>query len=191
LNQGIKVIPINSGLFQVEVFDRFNDELKDVDFMRDKSGINLVRNERYLRWRFDSHPEHQYKYVLVKRKDELWGYAVVSIQKDLNGLVYGIIVDYLVKNKDIACFRTLMSKCLDELDKSEYDIAMIWAFSETNFREELINEFGFKSSSKFPYNRFLGYSYLDAIRIDDHMANVVDIYDKNNWRLTHAYTDMR
>jgi len=191
LNHGIKTIPPNSGIFQVEVSDKFTDELKEVDSLRDEAAINLVRSEGYLRWRFDLHIECQYKYILVKREGELWGYAVVSVQKELNGLVYGVIVDYLVKNKDIACFRTLMSKCLDELDKSEYDIAMIWAFSETNFREELIKKFGFKSSSKFPYNRFFGYSYLDAIRTDDHMATSVNIYDKNNWRLTHAYTDTR
>jgi len=126
----------------------------------------------------------------VKREGGLWGYAVVSVQKELNGLVYGVIVDYLVKNKDIACFQTLMSKCLDELNKSDYDIVMIWAFSEPKFREELFNNFGFKSSSRFPFNRFFGYSYLDAIQIGNELVDI-DIYDKDNWRVTPVYWDSR
>ena len=50
------------------------------------------------------HPDHNYKYIVVKKDKKLWGYAVVSVQEEGNGLVYGIMVDYLVKYRDIACF---------------------------------------------------------------------------------------
>jgi len=178
-----------SDSFQVEVFDRFTDDLKNVDDLRDKSGINLVRSEKYLRWRFDRNPDHNYRYVIAKREGKLWGYAVVSVQQQPNGLVNGLIVDYLVKNKDLACFRVLIDRCLNELGKSEADILLAWAFSEPQLRKELLTHFGLKSSVKFPYNKMFGYAYLEAMLIDENLAEGVDIYDRNNWRVTHAYAD--
>jgi len=112
LNTGIKASPLSSP-FQIKVFDQLTDELKRVDILSDKSGIDLVRSESYLRWRFDQHPEHTYKYIMAKRNRELCGYAVVSAQEQLNGLIYGVIVDYLIKDKDIDCFWWLINECLN------------------------------------------------------------------------------
>lgn len=190
LNTKAKKTTRLSDSFQIEVFDRFTDDLKDVDDLRDKSGINLVRSESYLRWRFDRHPDHNYRYVIAKRDGKLWGYAVVSVQQQPNGLGNGLIVDYLVKNKDLACFRVLIDGCLGELGRSESDILLVWAFSEPQLRKELLTHFGFKSSVKFPYKKMSGYAYLDAIRIDEKLVEGIDIYDSSNWRVTHAYADI-
>ena len=116
---------------------------------------------------------------------------MVSVQEERNGLVYGIIMDYLVKNRDITCFRLIIQRCLDELEEAECDIVLIWAFSEAKFREELLTHFGFKSSLKFPYNRLFAYGYLDAILIDEQVAERVNIYDKENWRVTYAHKDIK
>jgi hypothetical protein len=178
-----------SDSFQLQIYNRFTDDLKEVDDLRDKSGINLVRSESYLRWRFDKHPDHNYRYVIAKNGGKLWGYAVISVQQQSNGLTNGLIVDYLVRNKDVACFLVLIDRCLSELGKSQCDIILAWAFSEPQLREELLKHFSFKSSVKFPYNKMFGYAYLDAMLIDEKAANTVDIYDKNNWRVTHAYPD--
>ena len=189
LNTGAKKTIRMSDLFQVEVSDRYTDDLKDVDDLRDRAGINLVRSESYLRWRFDKYPQHSYRYVIAKKDAKLWGYAVISVQQQPNGLVNGLIVDYLVKNKDLACFRVLIDKCLNELGKSESDILLAWLFSEPQLRKELMTHFGFKSSVKFPYNKMFGYAYLEAMLIDEDLAGGVGIYDRNNWRVTHAYAD--
>ncbi len=188
LNTRIKASLLSSS-FQVKVFDKFPGELKEVDDLRDKSTIDLVRSEAYLRWRFDQHPEHSYKYIIAKKGDELWGYAVISVQEQINGLVYGMIVDYVVKNKDIDCFRILINRCLNELEKSEPDLVSVWAFSQPEFRKELTKHFGFKSSSTFPYNRFFGKGYLVAREIDEQVVEKIDIYDKKNWRVTYTYYD--
>jgi len=178
-----------SSAFQVEVFDQFTKELKEVDTLRDELVIDLVRSEAYLRWRFDWHPEHSYKYILAKRDEKLWGYAVVSIQEKASGTVYGIITDYLVKNRDIACFQVLIKRCLNELEESECDIIVILAFSEPKFREQLFKHFGFKSSFKFPYSKVFDSGYFDAILIDERVAERLNIYDKENWRVTYAYQE--
>jgi GNAT superfamily N-acetyltransferase len=180
-----------AGAFEVEVFDRFADELGAVDGLRDESAITLVRSESCLRWRFDDSPRHDYKYVVARAGDKLRGYAVVSVQKQPDGLVYGLIVDYLVKDGDPACFSALMERCLVELGRSDHDITMVWAFSEPGLREELLRGLGFKSSLRFPYRRFFQYSYMDALRLDERVGRDVDVYDAASWRVTHAFSDMR
>jgi GNAT superfamily N-acetyltransferase len=177
--------------FEIRAFDRFTDELRELDSLRDQSAIELVRSEAYLRWRFDQHPDHTYRYVIVRRDGGLWGYAVVSVQKEANGLVYGIIVDYGVKDGDVACFRALMGKCLEELSRSECDLVLIWAFSQPLFRSDLLRHFGLKSSLRFPYSRFVGYDCFEAMLVDERLARRIDIYDKGNWRITHVLHDIR
>lgn len=180
-----------AGEFQVEVLDRFTDELRDVDGLRHESAITLVRSEGCLRWRFDDSPRHDYRYVVARAGGELRGYAVVSVQKQPDGLVYGLVVDYLVKDSDVACFSALIERCLVELGRSDHDITMVWAFSEPGLREELLRAHGLKSSLRFPYRRFFQYSYLDAIRLDERAGSDVDVYDAASWRVTHAFSDMR
>lgn len=181
--------PRPSGTFQVEVHDTYTDDLCKIDALRDKTVIDLVRSESYLRWRFDQHPEYDYKYVIAKRQGELWGYAVVSKQEKISGLNCGMIVDYLVRNRDSDCFQVIMNQCLVELEKLGSDIILVWTFSEPELMNELLQHWGFKSSFKFPYYKFFGRGYLDAILIDDSIAAKTNIYDKDNWRVTHALHD--
>jgi len=177
--------------FQIEVFDQFNDELKGIDTLRDESLIDLVRSESYLRWFFDQRPTRSYRYIVAKRDGTLWGYTVVGVKEKRDGLVCGYIVDHLVKDRDIACFQALINRALSELGKSKSDIVIMWALGEPVIRKELLKHLGFKSTLLFPYNRLLTHGYLDAIRIDDRVAAEVNIYDKENWRITYAYSDTK
>jgi len=183
--------PEPSDEFKVKVSDRFIGELADVDSLRDRYAIELVRAEGYLRWRFDQHPDHRYRYVVATRGDRLWAYAVVSVQKEVNGLVYGIVVDYSVRDRDVACFRALMSRCLEELGESECDIALVWAFTQPLFRSELLKHFGLKSSLRLPYSRFFGYDCFGVMVVDERLAGRADMYDKATWRITHVFHDIR
>ena len=178
-----------SSAFQVEVFDQFNEELTEVDTLRDESVIDLVRSETNLRWRFDWHPQHRYKYIIAKRDGKLWGYTVVSVREKAYGLVYGIIIDYLVKNRDIVCFQVLIQRALEELGKSNCDIIFMWAWGDAKLKEQLLTHFSFKSSFRFLYKKVFSYGYLDAILLDERLAESVDIYDKENWQVTYAYRD--
>jgi GNAT superfamily N-acetyltransferase len=177
--------------FHVAVFSQFNDELKEIDTLRDESLIELVRSESYLRWRFDRRPRHNYKYIVAKRDNRLSGYTVVSAEKQGNGLVYGYIVDHLTKDRDTACFRALIGGSLNYLEQSGCDVVFIRALGEPALRKQLLNNLGFKSSLLFPYNRLFRYSYLHVVRIDEQVAPEVNIYDKENWQVNYTYSDVR
>jgi hypothetical protein len=178
-----------SAPFQMEVFDQFNDELKEIDTLRDESLIELVRSESYLRYRFDRCPNRDYRYVVAKKDKTLWGYAVVSVHGQRSGLIHGYIVDHLVRDRDIACFQALITKSLDELEKWGCDIGMIWTLGESVLRKELLEHIGFKSSLMFPYSRFSSHRYLTVKGINEQATAAVNVYNKDNWRITYAYSD--
>jgi GNAT superfamily N-acetyltransferase len=180
-----------SDAFEVRVLDRFSDRLREVDGLRTGCKIELVRDEEYLRWRFDSHPEHGYRYVVVSKGGRLRGYAVISVEERENGLIYGDIVDYVTADQDGGCLRVLVNRCLEVFEEAGCALAQTWAFSEPVVGRELARRFGFKSVSSIPCFKLLGRGYLDAVLIDPKCAPAVDIYDKHNWRVTPAYLDIR
>ncbi|MCP4609551.1 MAG: GNAT family N-acetyltransferase [Planctomycetes bacterium] len=188
LNTQPKKTSTTQNNYHVEISDQFTETFKEIDALRDKTGIDLVRSESYLRWRFDLHPVNIYKYIAITRNSEIIGYAVVSVQEYKN-LIFGTIVDYLVKDDDISYFNIIVRQCLNLLEKSECDVIMISAISQPKLRTELVKHLGFRSSAKFPYNRYFQYGHVDVILLNEQLSQRIDVYDKNNWHITDAYRD--
>jgi GNAT superfamily N-acetyltransferase len=185
-----KKLPImKADSIEIEIFDSYVQELEAIDSLRKTTAIEYVRREKNLRWRFDQHPEHKYRYITAKIEGTLCGYAVISVQEQGNGLNYGMIIDYLVKNEDLGYFGALIEKAMVEFTKTGCDLIMVWACSEPGFKEELRKRFGFSSTFSFPYNRFIGSGYFEALSLTDQAIRGINIYDKSNWRITNIYPD--
>jgi hypothetical protein len=175
--------------YSIELHDQIPPGLNELDTWKQHNNIDMVRNEIILKWRFDDHPEHRYKYVLVRKDGILWGYAVISVQKQTDGMYYGIILDYLIKDDDICCLKLLLHKSIGELTKLNSDIIIVWALYEPVFQRELQKKFKFKSSLHFPYKKVIDSGYMDALLVKDELTKTMDIYNKNNWRITNAFAD--
>ena len=184
-----KKLPVLKADIEVEIFDSYVQELEAIESLRKTTVIEYVRREKILRWRFDQHPEHKYRYITANIEGTLCGYAVISVQEQANGLYYGMIIDYLVKNEDPECFGALIEKAMVELAKTGCDLIMIWVFSEPGLKEELRLRFGFSSTSNFLYNRLIDPGYFEALSLNDQAITSMNIYDKSNWRITHIYPD--
>jgi GNAT superfamily N-acetyltransferase len=180
--------PKKPNLFQLELYEKVDEEMKEVFSLRNKPRIDLVRNKDYLQWRFDNHPKHHYTHVLLKSDDRLNGYAVLSVQKRVNNLLFGTIVDHVVNGSDTSCYRALMTQCLEILEKQECDILVVSAIGEPELKRVMSRDFGFNSSIAFPYNKFFPYDYIDVIKIGPQPADC-DIYNRKNWHVTHAFQD--
>jgi GNAT superfamily N-acetyltransferase len=170
--------------FQVETWDSYSPDLCVLDSMRDISTLGLVRSETNLRWRFDTHPHNQYRYITVKRRGELCGYAVIQNYKEYSGLLAGLIMDYLVKDNDLTCFRTLIAKAMTEFRRTGCYAMSVWAFSDPHFQHELHNNLGFRSSKKFPYRKIMDTGYMDVLSLRGADS---DVYDSTKWRINYAY----
>ena len=181
----------SSKYFEIKKSNRFTSEMKQIDSLRDKMAIDLVRSEGFLRWRFDQHPENKYQYILAMENGKLGGYAVVNIQTQANGLRGGLIVDYLVKNNDLNCFRQLIHECMGELKERKCDTISAWSFGQPDLRRELIKYFRFYSSTSFPFSKMLEQSYFVSRQVDEAVLKEVNIYDINNWRINQVYYDIK
>jgi GNAT superfamily N-acetyltransferase len=173
--------------YQVEIHDKYTDELGILDSLRQSNIIDIVRSKENLCWRFDSHPSKSYRYLLAKKHGQVQGYAVISIQKFYRNLKSGIIIDYLVKDNDVNCFNRLASRAIKEFQRAACSVAAIWSMCDPDLRQELLTRSGFKSSLNFPYKKVLGASYMDLIVIDKNRNTTVNLYDKTRWRVTYAY----
>jgi hypothetical protein len=178
-----------SSLYEIEVRDKVSADIGTLDNFRKETVIELARSENNLRWRFDRHPEHTYRYILARKNGKLSGYAVISVQKQPNELVYGMIMDYIVENGDVACFRELIRRAIIELAKTDCDLIVIWAFSDPLFQRELRKRSGFKSTAAFPFNRFIDHGYFDLMTLDEGLSDSLKIYNKDDWRITYAFQD--
>ena len=176
--------------FQVRVSNDFSDELKDIDSLADRSSIDLVRSEAYLKWRFDMHPEHRYRYITVRDRDELLGYAVISTQKHPPNLDHIVIIDYALKHNNTDCFQELMGRLLHEAQDPQPDFISAWALGHDNFRTELIEKYGFKSSLDFPYRRLFEKQHFVVRKASSQVIGDIDIYNARNWRVSRAYLDV-
>ncbi len=156
---------------------------------QDREKIDLVRSKTNLKWRFDHHPHHTYRYILAEKEGTFSGYAVISVQEQNDGQKRGIIMDYLIQDHDPECFRAVLKKASCELARAGADIVVIWAPCESALRNELIEILGFKSSCKFPYNKLMESGHIDALLIDERIGRHIDFYEKLNWRMTCALAD--
>ncbi len=173
--------------FQVEISDSYPPELSRLDSIRDGGTVGLVRSETNLRWRFDTHPHNKYRYITAKRRGELCGYAVTQNYKEYTGLLAGLIMDYLVKDNDLACFRALIAQAMGEFKRTGCYVMSVWAFSDPHFHHELIYNLGFRSSKKLPYRKFMDAGYMDVLSLNGRDSADLDVYDKTKWRITYAY----
>ena len=104
-----------------------------------------------------------------------------------------MIVDYLIKNNDIQCFRVLINRCLHELSKLSCDIINIGPHTDESFKQELLKNFAFHSPIRFPYRMFISGMkyYFHVYNCCPQLSAELEsyVYDENNWHVTYASAD--
>jgi hypothetical protein len=176
--------------YSLKVYDQINEDFAAVDTLKNKELIHWVRSTDYLKWRFESHPELKYKYILAWKDNELYGYMVITtlIVPPFN-VKGGVIVDYLVKDGQKDCFVQLINQSIAEFKKMSCAVIFTWECHEKKFNEEL-KAMGFKFCNSFPYNKFLKERSFVVRELSEEITKEVDIYQEQNWHLTLAFTDI-
>lgn len=88
----------NVRITQVSCFDREIDRIWNE--VSTGYGIALVRDHRYLNWRYFARPDAHYFAIVARRDEKVQGYAVLSKRKSGTRNV-GYIVDVLSGSKDV------------------------------------------------------------------------------------------
>jgi N-acetylglutamate synthase-like GNAT family acetyltransferase len=140
-HHGLKVRVIND-------FDsRFEAFWKEVS--KENNSVLVERDLAYLNWRYVKHPEKHYTKYVCEMNDEIVGYAVVNVEKNVsmerggNGkLSAGNIIDLLtLPNMTKAAYPLISASCC-YFENERVDIAGCWMFKWHPFHP-ILRKFGF------------------------------------------------
>ena len=76
--------------------------------------VMIVRDRRYLEWRFIQRPDASYAILTATRDSALLGYMVTRCT-DTAGERWGYLVDFLVQDRSLPLFALLLQQALDDL----------------------------------------------------------------------------
>jgi predicted N-acetyltransferase YhbS len=111
----------NIEMTQVSCFDRGIDRIWN-EVSKDY-GIILVRDHRYLNWRYFARPDTKYCVIIAKKDGEIQGYAVLSKNRSARRDI-GYIVDILSVSKDV--FFGIVQASSAYLSRQSVDSVRCW-----------------------------------------------------------------
>jgi hypothetical protein len=112
-------------IVRLEVFDERCDDLWE-RARRDDLAM-LIRNRRYLQWRYTDRPDAKYSLFGVQRGSELAG-MLVARTTTRNGIRWGYLVDFLIAKKNGDCvLAMLVQAALEEFRHSGAAAASCYA----------------------------------------------------------------
>lgn len=97
--------------------DRFNDFWKKVS---NDYNIIVVRNKKYLNWRYVDVPNNDYSVYVAERKKEICGYVVLG-QYKRGDLMFGHIYDIIAPLNQEDVLHYLISKAVDHFKEEKMD----------------------------------------------------------------------
>ena len=83
----------------------------------------IVRDRRYLEWRFSQRPDAEYRIAAATRGSDLVGYMVTRCA-DRNGARWGYLVDFLVEKRSAPVFAVLVAHAVDDLRQQRASLAI-------------------------------------------------------------------
>lgn len=90
-------------------------------------GIIVVRDPKYLKWRFFERPDFRYKVLVAESDNKIEGYIILSAEKSRYGNV-GYIDDALANNVDVA--RNLIQSALDFFSRKRVALVRSWMLED-------------------------------------------------------------
>lgn len=75
--------------------------------------VSVVKDARYLRWRYEQCPSADYRFILLSRDGKLSSLAVAGIVADRNRARHGIILELLARDGDNFAACGAINACLD------------------------------------------------------------------------------
>ncbi|MFW6195841.1 MAG: GNAT family N-acetyltransferase [Thermoplasmatota archaeon] len=152
---GLRFSPIEiPSSIDIQRINTFSEEF-DILWNRIKNQfeMGIVRNSKYLNWRFAEKPGYNYRIFSLNNNSKLAGYAVMRNfeYEDLNIM---LIMDLVVKNKKKDYVKYLLSRCINEAENRNTDIlASIVCDLEKSYKELGFRKIGFE---KLPQKKYFG-----------------------------------
>lgn len=122
----------------IKVEEVFSFDERIDKFWRQASGIKnimVVKDMKYLNWRYVAKPGNEYKILIAKKRQEIVGYIVLKLEK--NGLSRGYIVDLLALPGDDIIAALLITKGIRYFKEQGAVKVSCWMFEDTPYYNTL------------------------------------------------------
>ncbi len=142
--------------------------------------VMVVRDQRYLNWRFVCRPDAKYTLLMATRGPDLAGYLVLRLT-ERGGLRRGYLVDFLVENKSSSLLALLVEKAVESLRKQR--VAIVSCLATTPFCRRTLYRQGFYPWHWGPH----GYFHPHVVQPDPALQV---FRDARQWFLTMGDGDL-
>lgn len=141
--------------------------------------IMIVRDMKYLNWRYVEKPENDYTIFIAKRRQEIVGYIVIKMES--NTMTRGFIVDLLTLPNDYVVAEVLVSRAIGYFQEKEADIVSCLMLQDTPYYRTL-RKLGFMRRKSGTQTN---------IRIYDQNLSEEFVTDSSNWYFVWGDYDTR
>lgn len=174
--------PNNIKIERIMKFNKDFDDLWDVN--KNMITVGVIRDSRYLNWRYFQKPEDEYVVFTIKNYKKLKGYIILKIEEKFN-LKIGLIMDILTDPSCEAYHEYLINHALFFFKKKKVGIISIIMFPQWRFYKSLKRNLFMKMLKIF----FPEEIYFGARKNNDEL-DIQLVEDPNNWYLTWGDTDV-
>jgi hypothetical protein len=182
----LKETPASEGKeWKVEKVTAFGEEFDQI-FDQGSAGMNvtLIRDSKYLNWRFIEKPENDYESFSIADKERTYGYIVLKIEEKFD-LKSAFITDYFSRGDNPSLDRQLISFGTDYLNWRGVDIIVVVMFPHISYYK-ILRKLGY---FRIPKRLFPKDIYFCA-RTNSEEFDFDNLIDSRNWYLTWGDTDV-
>jgi hypothetical protein len=141
-------------------------------------GAAVVRDRRFLNWRYVDIPGRRYTIAAAEREGELQGYVVYYARRR-DGVAYGHVIDLLVTRAAPACRDALLAYAVRDLKRLDVDVITSYAAPHDTFLRTGLRRAGFPVARRGP-----------AVLAIDRAIGAPRAIEPADWFLTRGDSDL-
>ena len=153
-----------------EIWERFNY----------KSLITVIRDNRYIKWRFFDKPENNYRTFIFYKSKNPAGYLITSVIKKF-GIDNLFVVDFIANDSSI--LKSMVFR-IDEIARESHTPVISVMLPSVYRRYFYLSGYVKLLERLFPQDLHFG------VRIHNEFENSSSVYDIDNWYLTWSDIDV-
>lgn len=115
--------------------------------IKNKYPIMVVRDARFIRWRYLDIPIRKYSIYAYVRETKIYGY-IITTTKEVEDIQNGMIVDFLVLGDEFEVGRLLIYKCFEMFKKNNVELLGCLMLEHT-IEYQILRKCGFLKTPRF------------------------------------------
>lgn len=170
---------------KIKKINEFGKEVDDLwKLTKKEMPICIVRDSKYLNWRYFKKPEEKYDVFAIKKDAKLKGYIILKIEERFD-LKIGLIVDILTNRSNMAYQDYLIKYAISYFKKKKVDIVSVIMYPHCRYYKSLKKQKFLKL-----LKRLLPEDIYFGARLNNSKLNIQFIKNPINWHITWGDIDV-